>query len=41
MAAPGPADKNRLRQFLMDRFSLDELKELAFDLGVDPELLRH
>jgi len=36
-----PAERMRLRQFLMDRFSLDGLKELAFDLGVDHQRFPH
>ena len=31
----------KLRQFLVDRFSLDDLKDLAFDLGVDFQALPH
>ena len=30
-------ERASLREFLVDRFSLDELKNLAFDLGVDYE----
>jgi len=36
-----PADRAQLRQFLVERFSLEELKNLAFDLGVDFELFAH
>lgn len=36
-----PARRAQLRQFLVDRFSLDDLKDLAFDLGVDYEKLPH
>jgi len=36
-----PEDRAKLRQFLVERFSLDELKNLAFDLGVDFELFAH
>jgi hypothetical protein len=36
-----PADRAKLRQFLVERFNLDELKNLAFDLGVDFELFAH
>ena len=31
----------KLRQFLIDRFSLGDLKDLAFDLGVDFQALPH
>jgi hypothetical protein len=34
-----PTDRARLRQFLVDRFGLDELKDLAFDLGVNFQVL--
>jgi FixJ family two-component response regulator len=36
-----PTEKARLRRFLADRFSLDDLENLAFDLGVDHELFSH
>lgn len=36
-----PDERAKLRQFLTNRFSLTELKNLAFDLGVDYELLLH
>lgn len=36
-----PTERAGLRQFLIDRFSLNELKDLAFDLGVDFELFSH
>ena len=35
------SDKAQLRQFLQDHFSLEELKTLAFDLGVNYELIPH
>jgi hypothetical protein len=35
------ADRARLRQFLLDRFSLNELKDLAFDLGVNYQVFYH
>jgi hypothetical protein len=34
-------ERSTLRQFLVDRFSLSELKDLAFDLGLDYELFPH
>jgi hypothetical protein len=34
-----PTERAYLRQFLVDCFSLEELKNLSFDLGVDPEKL--
>src|SRR5688572_4541638 len=34
-------DRTRLQRSLQDRFNLDELKNLAFDLGVDYESLPH
>jgi hypothetical protein len=40
-AGPEPAEKALLRRFLVNRFSLSELKDLAFDLGVDHEILPH
>jgi hypothetical protein len=33
--------RSRLRQFLTERFSLSELKDLSFDLGVDYEMFPH
>lgn len=36
-----PAEKKQLRKFLVDRFILEELKDLAFDLGTDYELFPH
>jgi hypothetical protein len=36
-----PTDRAQLRQFLVAHFSLEELKNLAFDLGVDFELFAH
>jgi len=39
--ALGLTEKTSLRQFLINRFSLDELKGLAFDVGVDYELFPH
>jgi hypothetical protein len=36
-----PDIRSRLRQFLTDRFSLSELKDLSFDLGVDYEMFPH
>lgn len=36
-----PVERAGLRQLLVDRFDLDELKDLAFDLGVDYQLFSH
>jgi hypothetical protein len=36
-----PGDRAGLRQFLVERFSMEELKALAFDLGVDHDALPH
>ena len=36
-----PSERARLRQFLIDRFDLSGLKDLAFDLGVDFQLFSH
>ena len=36
-----PGDRARLRQFLEERFSMEELKTLAFDLDVHYEALPH
>jgi len=36
-----PNERTKLRQFLRERFSLDELKDLAFDLGIDFQSLPH
>ena len=36
-----PTVRGRLRQFLTELFSLSELKNLCFDLGVDYELFPH
>lgn len=41
MPSLSPQDRAALRQYLTDRFSQDELNELAFDLGVDAETLSH
>jgi len=35
------ADQAYLRQFVVDHFSFDELRDLAFDLGIDYESLPH
>lgn len=35
------ADRTYLRKFLAERFSLEESKDLAFDLGVNPQDLPH
>ena len=35
------SEKANLRQFISSRFSLDELKDLTFDLGVDYESFPH
>jgi hypothetical protein len=40
-AALEPIERARLRQFLVDCFSIDELKDLAFDLAVDFQLFSH
>lgn len=34
-------ERIKIRQFLISEFSLEELKELAFDLGIDYESLPH
>jgi len=34
-------DRATLRQFLVERFNLDELKNLAFDLSIDYEMFPH
>jgi hypothetical protein len=36
-----PNERASLREFLVGRFTLDELKNLAFDLGVDYESFAH
>ena len=36
-----PDVRSRLRLFLTERFSLSELKNLSFDLGVDYEMFPH
>jgi hypothetical protein len=36
-----PPERASLRQFLQNRFDLSELKNLAFDLGVDYQLFSH
>lgn len=36
-----PSERARLRHFLVDRFDLRELEDLAFDLGVDYQLFSH
>lgn len=36
-----PSERAHLRQFLVDRFNLNELKSLAFDLGTDYEKIPH
>ena len=36
-----PAERAYLRQFLVDHFSLDDLLDIAFDLGVDSELFAY
>jgi hypothetical protein len=35
------SERAQLRRFLVSRFDLDELKDLAFDLGVDSQLFVH
>ena len=41
MTKLSPDERSALRQYLEQRFSLSELKDLAFDLGVDYESFRH
>jgi hypothetical protein len=41
MVALEPTERARFRRFLVDRFSLGELKDLAFDLGVDHQSFPH
>ena len=36
-----PDVRSRLRQFLVERFNMSELKNLSFDLGVDYEMFPH
>jgi predicted MPP superfamily phosphohydrolase len=36
-----PTDRARLRQFLVNHFSLNDIKDMAFDLGVDFQLFSH
>jgi hypothetical protein len=37
----GPSERSQLREFLAKRFSLEELRSLAFDLAVDYESFPH